>query len=103
MVGPAYEQTLASLHEALAAHAFAPTRLPPSEELMQLVRLSAQAAVRENVTLEVLAADIGRIVAETLLGDPAVSDVARAMARGAAREFANVPPARGAVRDGKPQ
>jgi hypothetical protein len=78
----------------LAANASLPRRLPNALELHELVRAATRAAVDDGIPLVVLSADFGRVVTEAMFGDPTATEVARAMARGAEREYGAIEAAR---------
>ena len=84
---PAYDEALSRVREVLRSLVLTGLRLPIPNELKDAVRETVHAALRDHVPLPVVSADLGRLVAETMLGDPHAVEVGLAMARRAAREY----------------
>jgi hypothetical protein len=82
-----YEFALTHVSDVLQPLAAAGLRPPIAAQLEAAVRVAARAAFRDGIPLAVVSADLGRIVALAMLGDPAAVDVGRAMARRAAKEY----------------
>jgi Mg-chelatase subunit ChlD len=82
-----YDFALTHVSDVLRSLATAGLRTPIAAQLEAAVRVAARAAVRDSIPLAVVSADLGRLVAEAMLGDPHAVDVGRAMARRAAREY----------------
>jgi len=84
---PPYDEALSRVREVLRSLVLTGLRLPIATELKDAVRDAAHSALRDQVPLPVVSADLGRLAAETMLGDPQAVEVGLAMARRAVREY----------------
>ena len=84
---PSYDEALSRVRELLRSLIPTGLPLPIADELKDAARDAARAGLQDHVPLPVVSADLGRLVAETMLGHPHAVEVGLAMARRAAREY----------------